>query len=139
MLLYIIGRNPTLFLKNTHKKAIITGQVENIRKYLNIVKIYVIPMRIGNGRQNKILEAKASGLPVVATSTALEEIIAAPGKEIIIADTPEEFAANGIKLLSNAIKRTFISRNARRYVERYHNWKINLESMDHIFKQFVTR
>ena len=133
----VVGRNPPPRVKGICKKGIITGEVEDIRDYLHKAKVYIAPMRISHGVQNKILEAMAIGLPVVATSKVLQGMSAIKGVEIMIGDTPEEFAACVVELLKDETKRGFIAKNARVYVERCHNWNINLKPMDDIFKKVI--
>jgi len=134
---YIVGRKPTATVRRICKKAIVTGYVKDIRNYLAKAAVCVVSIRISHGVQNKILEAMASGLPVVVTSEALEGIDAIPGKEIMVGNTPEEFALVVTELLQNVQKRELISKNAQEYVKRYHNWKINLSKLDIIFNDFV--
>jgi hypothetical protein len=54
--------------------------------------ILAVPLRIGSGVRMKILEAWARGVPVVATSVAAAGLDAEPGRELLLADTPETFA-----------------------------------------------
>jgi len=129
---HIVGRNPSIAIKRLCRDAIITGYVKDIRDYLGKASVYVAPLRVCHGVQNKILEAMASGLPVVATSEVLQGIDAVPGKELMTGDTPDEFAEGVVELLKNKNKRNFISANARAFVEKNHDWRKNLSQLDKI-------
>ena len=64
----------------------------------------------GSGIQNKILQAMAIGTPVVSTSIATFALQASNGKQILIADQPEDFAYAVISLLKDATLRKKISK-----------------------------
>lgn len=127
---YIVGRNPLIAIKKICKEAIITGFVEDIRDYLNKASVYVAPLRVCQGIQNKVLEAMAFGLPVVATTGVLEGIKALPEKEVLIGDTPEEFAQRVIELLLDEKRREALSKNAQEFVQKNHDWNKNLSQLD---------
>ena len=65
---YIVGTNPTQEIKDLgiDDNIIVTGFVEDVRKYLAMATVSVAPLRIARGIQNKVLEAMAMGVPVVA-------------------------------------------------------------------------
>lgn len=132
---YIVGRNPVRSIRILCKEAIITGEVEELGGYLARASVYVAPFRISFGISNKVLQAMASGLPVVATSKVLEGIKACPGKNILIGDTPQEFARKTIGLLQDAAMYDYISGNARDFIKDSHDWGKNLEVIDSILRR----
>jgi len=71
----------------------VTGRVPDVRPYLAHASAGVAPMRIARGIQNKVLESMAMARPTVVTRDALEGIEATPGREVLLADTAEAFAA----------------------------------------------
>ena len=71
----------------------VTGRVPDVRPYVAHANAGVAPMRIARGIQNKVLEAMAMARPVVVTRDALEGIAAVPGREVLLADSAEDFAA----------------------------------------------
>lgn len=127
---YIVGRNPDPSIRRICKDAVITEEVEDIRVYLNKASIFVAPFRIAHGVQNKILEAMAFGLPVVASKQAAQGLHAAPQRDVVVADDPQDFAEKVIELLDNREKFESMARNARTYIEEYHNWEKNLNGLD---------
>jgi sugar transferase (PEP-CTERM/EpsH1 system associated) len=132
--LYIVGSNPPRKILRLGDGAdvIVTGYVEDIRPYLASASISVVPLRIARGIQNKILEAMAMELPVVTTSLALEGIDATPGKELMVADDPSNFARLVIQLLGSKDMREQIGRNARRFVLEKHSWEKNLSFLEEL-------
>ena len=71
----------------------VTGTVPDVRPYLHRAAAAVVPLRIARGIQNKLLEAMATGLPVVSTTTARAGIEAQDGRDLFVADEPTGFAA----------------------------------------------
>ena len=85
--------------------------------------------------QNKILEAMAAGIPVVATPEAAKGIAATNGQEILIDGEPVAFANRVVELLANHEMKKRISSLAREFVEKEYSWSGTLESLDDILGQ----
>jgi glycosyltransferase involved in cell wall biosynthesis len=91
---------------------------------LQDAKIMAAPMFAGSGLQNKLLEAMSTGIPSVTTTLANNALGAIPNTEIMIADTPEEFAEKIILLLQNPELYHQISERGRQFVNRNFQWDI---------------
>jgi sugar transferase (PEP-CTERM/EpsH1 system associated) len=133
---YIVGIEPSKKVKQLSniKNVFVTGKVENISEYIHTSAVSVAPMRVGAGVQNKILESMALGTPVVTTSIGLEGIEATLGKEILVADSPIEFADKVVELIENKKLRERISINARKFIEENYIWDKVLKKLDEIIK-----
>ncbi|WP_275922360.1 glycosyltransferase family 4 protein [Burkholderia sola] len=101
----------------------VTGRVESVAQAASDGAIGVCPMRIGAGVQNKILEYMALGLPVVTTSLGHEGLGAEGGRELLIADTPEEFVDCIEQLVADEAASVEMTARARTFVEREHGWE----------------
>src|SRR5262245_49218741 len=91
----VVGRNPSaalLEIGNRDASFVVTGWVEDVRPYLERAAVCIVPIRIGGGTRLKIFEAMAMEKPVVSTSIGAEGLPVDHGSELLIADTPEEFA-----------------------------------------------
>ena len=117
----IVGRNPSDELFEICKTAEITGEVESVQPYLEKAAVFCAPLRLAFGVQTKILEAMAAGIPVVATKKILNGLKARDGKDILCADSAEEFAEHCIELIKDKAKAKAISLNAINYIEKMHN------------------
>lgn len=106
--------------------------MDRVQPYVLKSAVFVAPMRIARGVQNKILEAMAMGVPVVTTSLGFEGVTAVPGKDLFVEDCPERFAQQVIRLMTDPELRKKISANARRTVEEKYNWAKNLEKLENI-------
>jgi len=123
--------------KFASENVIITGEIEDIRPFLKKAAVFVAPVRLGGGIKGKILEAMASGVPVVATKEAGSGIKCLNGRDILISNNNEEFINNTIDLLGNGQKRKNISRNARSLVEKNYDWKNIADELDLFYDRFV--
>src|SRR5204863_5347897 len=99
----VVGRNPSRKVRRLQEigGVEVTGSVADIRTYLAQARVSVAPFSIAAGIQNKILEAMAYGLPVVATPRAVQGLTRAAAAGVEVADTPEETAAAIVRLLRN--------------------------------------
>jgi glycosyltransferase involved in cell wall biosynthesis len=136
---YIVGRNPAPEVKalvNSHIK--VTGYVEDIRPFYEMATIYVAPLRIARGIQNKILEAMAMARPVIATSKAFEGIEAIPGQDLLIADSRTEFIEKISLLLEDRAGCQSIAASARRTIEENYSWEHSVEVLERLICEPVT-
>jgi len=90
-----IGAHPTNVVQTLARTpgVNVTGFVKDTRDHLRTAAISIAPLRIARGIQNKVLESMAMARPTVVTRDALEGIEATPGREVLLADTAEAFAA----------------------------------------------
>jgi GT2 family glycosyltransferase/tetratricopeptide (TPR) repeat protein len=79
----------------------VAGTVPSTLPYLHAARVSVAPLRFGAGMKGKVGEALAAGLPVVATSTAVEGMGVVDGEHVLVADTPAEFAEAVARLHSD--------------------------------------
>jgi sugar transferase (PEP-CTERM/EpsH1 system associated) len=128
----ITGMNPVMAVRKLHdsEDITVTGYVDDIRSYYHQADVYVAPLRVARGVQNKILEAMASGVPVVATSQACGGIRCRDGVDILIADSEAAFAQQVIRLLTDSNLRQEISRNALANIRKHYDWETNLRALD---------
>lgn len=139
VIFYIVGSDPPSQVVRLRKdpNVIVTGYVDDMRPYFQKASVSIVPIRIGVGVQNKVIEAMSMGLPVVATSLACEGLSIEPGKNIIRSDEPTDFAGKVNLLFNNQPLREQIGREARRYVEENHNWNVIVERLENIYKEVI--
>lgn len=85
-------------------------------------RVALAPMAYSVGIQNKVLEAMACGVPVVATSTAAAGLLPASHGHFLLADNAAAFAERTIQLLSNEPLARRIGLGGQEYVREYHSW-----------------
>jgi len=105
-----------------HPEIVLAGLVDDIRPYVDSAMAYIVPLRIGGGTRLKILDALAMSKPIVSTTVGCEGLDVEHGKTIVVADTPDDFAAAVAKALSNPDWAQQIGEEGRRLVERKYDW-----------------
>jgi sugar transferase (PEP-CTERM/EpsH1 system associated) len=123
--LEVVGRSPSRkvrALAEREKSVRLTGWVEDIRPFVARGSVCIVPLRIGGGTRLKIFEAMAMGKAVVSTSVGAEGLPVQTGDNILLADTPSDFADSVISLLRAATERKRMGTSARKMVEEKFSW-----------------
>ena len=90
--LHVAGRNTPDSIRQINKPNVtIHGEVPDATDFINKHSVMIVPLFSGSGMRAKILEGMALGKVVVTTSMGLEGVNAAHQKEVLVADTVEEF------------------------------------------------
>lgn len=135
--LTIIGKNPPKdffqFQEHHREKIQITGYVDQLEPYLEKAALIVVPVLAGGGMRVRILEAFSRQIPVVTTTIGLEGINAVHEKDVLVADTPEQFAKETLKLLENPELRKMIAVNGRNLVKEKYDWNTVFTEIDSIY------
>lgn len=120
----LAGANPSREVLALQSNQVeVTGWVDDIRTSYTAAKVFVAPMFIGTGLQNKLLEAMAIGVPCVTTTLANNALGAKQNEEILIANDAESFRDKIMELLNNQEKSEYITKNAKRFVADNYDWK----------------
>lgn len=121
--MYIAGATPDPRVKKVaSERIIISGWLDDMRDAYAQSKIFIAPMRIGTGLQNKLLEAMSMRLPCITTSLANGSLHAEDGKEILVGDNEQELAKHIITLLTDKEKAESIAQNGYNFVHRVYDW-----------------
>lgn len=120
----LAGANPSReVLKLGSERVKVTGFVEDIRESYLAARIFIAPMFIGTGLQNKLLEAMALGIPCITTTLANNALRAEPDKEILIANDARSFSLTILRLLNDQELYDQIAGNGKTYVRTNFHWK----------------
>jgi polysaccharide biosynthesis protein PslH len=114
--------NPNRGVKLLHRSPAVTvvGRVPDMVPELGRADVSVVPIRYGGGIRNKILEAFAHRIPVVSTTIGAEGLDVAHGVHLLLADTPEDFAAACERLLTDfELRKRLVDAAEQRYLETY--------------------
>jgi glycosyltransferase involved in cell wall biosynthesis len=139
--LYIVGKDPSLAIRQLSQNPLITvtGTVNDIRPFLRRATVSVVPLLYGVGIQNKILEAMATGTPVVTTCRALSALQAQPGKDLLAYDDPDRFSEAVLQLIANRSLQHSIGDAAVTYVRTYHNWTSIASQLLNIYQYVLNK
>jgi sugar transferase (PEP-CTERM/EpsH1 system associated) len=132
--LTICGSRPSAaVLRLARRRGVtVTGRVPDTRPFLDAAEVFVAPLRVARGVQNKILEALAMGLPCVASSTAWRGTVIPAGDGILVTDDPAEFAERVVRLLKDPALRAAMAGKARAAVEANYRWADQMTALDRV-------
>lgn len=133
--MYIAGATPDPHVKKVaSERIVISGWLDDMRDAYAQSKIFIAPMRIGTGLQNKLLEAMSMQLPCITTSLANGSLHAEEGKEILVGNNEYELADHIITLLTDKDKADSIAQNGYDFVHRVYDWKMATNIMEEAMK-----
>jgi glycosyltransferase involved in cell wall biosynthesis len=129
VIFYIAGRNMPDWIRNTSQPGVkAVGEVEDAAAFLNSKAIMVVPLHSGSGMRIKIIEGMAMAKTIISTSIGVEGIEVENGREILIADTADDFAEAIKRCLSDRSFTETLGINARKLAEtRYDNIRITAQ------------
>ncbi|MBN1874067.1 MAG: glycosyltransferase [Anaerolineae bacterium] len=134
--LLIVGQKPDTAVRALASDYVfVTGYVESVVPYYQDALVSVVPLRSGGGTRLKILESMALGRPVVSTTLGCEGLAVAHEKDILVADTPADFAAQTVRLLNDEALRQRLIVNGRRLVELEYDWRPIAKKLLQVYRQ----
>ena len=135
--LKIVGNAPTKAIKKfqTEDDRIkVVGRVADIRDSFCSAHLLLAPVFSGKGTRYKILEAMASGTPVVATSTAVEGLNIKHKQQALVSDDPQQMAEFAHQLIEDRKLWQQLSTNGKKFVKSTYDWKIISHKLDKIYQ-----
>ena len=115
----------------------VTGSVIDIRPFYAQSKVFVAPMRIGSGLQNKLLEAMSMGIPCVTTPLANDSLGASDGNQVLLGRDAGQLAAAIIRLLDNESLRHTVAENANRFVHQNFSWEATGRQLESVLRKAI--
>lgn len=137
--LFIVGRDPTprLVLAGQRPGVTVTGFVEDVRPYLDQATVFAAPLRFGAGIQNKVLEAMAMEVPVVASPVAADGLRTEAGQlpPLRVASDRSGFAQEILTALQQAERDASSCSEGRRFVATHFEWECSGKKLSRVFEQ----
>lgn len=115
----------------------VTGYVNDVRPYLRQSALMVAPLNIARGTQNKILEAMALGVPVVASELAAGGVDAMPGEHLLTARGPGEQANAIASILDQPAERARLAQAGRERMLSHHAWDRSMQRLNAIIDRCI--
>ena len=136
--LLIVGREADKHFSSREDKSIkIYANVPDIRKFYQEATCLLAPIRKGGGTKYKILEAMASGLPVITTSIGVEGLEIENNREAKIAETPTDLANATCEILIDKEQSKSLAKNARELIENKYSWDSIAEKLNILYNGIV--
>ena len=105
----------------------VTGFVEDLAPWYRSATVFVSPMLVAGGLLQKVLDALATGVPVVATPVSNHGVGATPGEHLLTAEDPEDFAEAVVRLLRDPDERRRLGEAGQRFVEARYDLEAAIE------------
>ncbi len=135
--LKIVGNAPTNKIKRyqqSYENIEVTGKVKDIRETFVTSHLLLAPVFSGKGTRYKILEAMASGTPIVASKIAVEGLNLINQKHALITNDPKQMSKYVIQLISDKNLQKSLSENGKRFVSKHYDWKKISSDLDSIYQ-----
>ena len=137
--MYIAGATPDPKVKKVASdNIVVSGWLDDIRDAYAQSRVFIAPMRIGTGLQNKLLEAMSMRLPAITSPLANASLGAKPDEEILIGSNAEEMAQHIITLLTNKEKAERLALAGYNFTNRVYDWGKATAIMEHAMNQLTT-
>jgi GT2 family glycosyltransferase/glycosyltransferase involved in cell wall biosynthesis len=137
--LLIVGSNPppTISRLSEIPNVHVTGFVPDIRPFMARSSIYVVPLRLGVGIRGKILEAWSMKMAVVSTSVGCAGLRYENNRNLVIADTPQQFAKQIVSLVKDPLRRQNLGEEGRRTAEQYYGWEKTVQQLEALYRFYL--
>jgi glycosyltransferase involved in cell wall biosynthesis len=138
--IHVIGMNPAQELsdiaaRDEHVK--LHGFVPDVRPYFRSATVAICPVRDGGGTRIKILDALAMGIPMVSTTIGAEGLAVTPEHDVLIADSPEQWASQIGRVFQDTQLRSRLSTNGRKMVVSRYSWDALAERLDAAYRALL--
>jgi GT2 family glycosyltransferase/glycosyltransferase involved in cell wall biosynthesis len=132
----IAGADATKKIRQLESSSILVkGFIDDLEKLFATAKLSVAPLRFGAGIKGKVLASLGYGVPCVATTIACEGIGLRHGKNILVADSPEEYAKAVINLYTSANLWTALSKEGQAWIRQNYSRPVVASKLLDVFKE----
>ena len=141
MKLLIVGADPIPAVRQLGERpgVTVTGSVPDVRPHILRSAAMVAPLNIARGTQNKILEAMAMGVPVVSSRIAAGGVDAVEDEDLLVADTPQQYADAIVRLAEDPQERARLARTGRARMLSHHAWPKSMQRLDTIIERCLSQ
>lgn len=138
----IVGARPPHTLQSiaaTCEGVHLHGYVADAEPFWTGARALLVPLLSGGGVRVKILEAMAMGVPVISTTVGCEGLAVRDGEHLLIADTPQELAHAGARVLQDDELARALAYNARQLILERYDAQTALRTLDHVYAHLLVR
>lgn len=138
--LSIVGRKPPEWLKQKAARVhqvTLHADVPDVRPLMNSCGQMAVPLRIGGGSRLKILEALATGMPVVSTSVGAEGLRLTPAEHFTEVNTPEEMTRALVGNILCPRESLAMAQRGRQVILTEYNWDFLANKLGDLWRDCV--
>ena len=133
--LAVVGRGSESAVEALRRRGVdATGEVPDVRPYLQRAEVVVVPIRMGSGTRLKVVEGLAMGKPVVSTTLGCEGVNVRDGGHLLIGDTADAFALQIVHLFEHPEVGEALGRAGRELTEREYSWNYAGERLEGVYQ-----
>lgn len=138
--LYIYGGGNTVNYtvpKELKDNIEVVGFVENLWENLKDKALAIVPLRIGGGIRIKILELLATGTNLITTDIGKEGLEVRHNREVIVANSKEEFVQNILDYFNGNIDSKLMAKNGRKFIENNFTWEKISKKFENVYSDLL--
>jgi len=136
----IAGASPNKkILSLVSRNVIVKGWVDDIREFYKKAKIFIAPMQLGTGLQNKLLQAMAMKIPCVTSELTMKGLAEGAEKVLLVAKKPLDYSELVIKLLEDDNYRNSIAQRGYEFVQINYRWEKIIENLEEIIQTTINK
>ncbi len=136
--LLIAGATPDRRVKElAHERIDVSGWLDDIRSAYASSRVFIAPMRIGTGLQNKLLEAMSMKIPCITTSLANSALKGKKDVHLLVGDDAEALKIHLVHLLSNTVQAEKLAQAGYDFVRVNYDWKGATSALIKAMEQLV--
>lgn len=138
--LRLVGDKPTVEMSRlAGPRDEVTSGVADVQPYLDQAALVALPLRLGGGMRVKLLESLAAGKAVVASPLAARGLELANGREVVLAETDQQFAQAIVTLIADPDARRSLARHAREWALRNLDWESRARRYEELYRRLSRR
>lgn len=135
----VVGKDPIAEVKAYASKAnvTVTGSVPDVRPYYRQAWMQIVPLRIGGGTRLKIVESLAIRTPVISTTIGAQGLYLQHDKDVLLADTAEDFVHQTARALKDAKLRKHLELAGLQTARTRFSWKMIGAQLSNLYETFL--
>lgn len=138
--LTIVGPEPPAEVRALARAGVeVTGEVPDVRPYLDAAAVVAAPIRVGGGMRVKVLEALAAGKAVVATPLAVEGLDVVDGEQVRVAVDAGHFSEALRELVADRGQRLALAGRARSWASAHAGWDSVMARYEALYRSLLER
>ena len=133
----VVGKAPVPAVKRLAQNPaiVVTSSVPDVRPLIAAATVFLAPLRMGGGTRFKLLEAMALRRPIVSTTIGAEGFPVTNGRELLLADSPNEQASAVCSLLDDAQTRVRLGAAGRAFLEANYQWNSIVPRLQKVYRR----